>query len=65
VALKNGLKLDLRLSEEKVMGDKEFLGKVVLVTGASDGIGAEIAFHFSGLGANVLVNFNNNVEGAV
>jgi NAD(P)-dependent dehydrogenase (short-subunit alcohol dehydrogenase family) len=47
------------------MGDKEFQGKVILVTGSSDGIGAEIAFHFAGLGAKVIVNFNSNVEGAV
>lgn len=30
-----------------------FQGKVVLITGASTGIGAETAIHFSGLGARL------------
>ena len=47
------------------MTDLEFQGKVVLVTGASTGVGSEIARHFAELGAKVIVNFNKNLEGAV
>ena len=46
------------------MSDNQFDGQVVLVTGASSGIGAEIAFHFAELGSKVLVNFNQNEDGA-
>ena len=39
-------------------------GKVVLVTGASSGIGAATAALFGRYGAQVAVGFNNNEEGA-
>ncbi len=39
-------------------------GKVVVVTGASKGIGAEIAKQFGGQGASVVVNYSSSREGA-
>jgi 3-oxoacyl-[acyl-carrier protein] reductase len=44
---------------------KEFEGKVVLVTGASSGIGAEVAKAFGERGARVAVHFHNHKEEAV
>lgn len=44
--------------------DGKFQGKVVLVTGASRGIGAEIALSFAREGATVVVNYLNNAEAA-
>jgi 3-oxoacyl-[acyl-carrier protein] reductase len=38
------------------MAEKEFFGKVVLVTGAGAGIGQSHAMHFAGLGATVIVH---------
>jgi 3-oxoacyl-[acyl-carrier protein] reductase len=38
--------------------------RVAIVTGASVGIGAEIARHFAGLGYAVVVNYNNGHEAA-
>lgn len=36
-----------------------FSGKVVIVTGASSGIGADAAVHFSKLGAKVVITGRN------
>lgn len=40
----------------------EFTGKAVLVTGASSGIGAQIARRFAGLGADVAINSSKSEE---
>jgi NAD(P)-dependent dehydrogenase (short-subunit alcohol dehydrogenase family) len=42
----------------------DFRGKVVVVTGASSGIGAGIAKRFAEAGASVVVNFHTNQSGA-
>lgn len=42
----------------------ELNGKVALVTGASRGIGRAIAIRLGGLGANVVVNYNQSVDAA-
>ncbi len=39
-------------------------GKIVLVTGSSSGIGAEIAVEFAREGANLVVHYSKSVEGA-
>jgi 3-oxoacyl-[acyl-carrier protein] reductase len=39
-------------------------GKAVIVVGASSGIGAAVARRFGERGANVLVHYNNNAQGA-
>ena len=44
--------------------DTEFSGKVVLVTGASRGIGREIARQFAQRGAGVVVHYHRNREAA-
>lgn len=41
-----------------------FLGKVVLVTGSSRGIGRSIAVKFAKEGANVIINYKNNQKAA-
>ena len=41
-----------------------FKDKVVLITGASRGLGANIAKEFSKLGANIIINYNNSKESA-
>ncbi len=43
---------------------KKFAGKIVLVTGASRGIGAEIARGFAREGATVVVNYLSNADAA-
>ena len=40
----------------------EFKNKTVLVTGSSQGLGAEMIKAFSDEGANVVINYNSNKE---
>ena len=46
------------------MDTKKLAGKVAVVTGASKGIGAEIAKHLAAEGAAVVVNYASSKEGA-
>jgi 3-oxoacyl-[acyl-carrier protein] reductase len=43
---------------------KKLEGKIAVVTGASKGIGAEIAKHLAAEGAAVVVNYASSKEGA-
>src|SRR5437764_9998674 len=43
---------------------QKLAGKVAVVTGASEGIGAAIAKHLAGEGAAVVVNYASRKEGA-
>jgi NAD(P)-dependent dehydrogenase (short-subunit alcohol dehydrogenase family) len=39
-------------------------GKVAIVTGSSQGIGRAIALSLAEAGADLIVNYNQNIEGA-
>lgn len=44
--------------------NEKFSGQVVVVTGASSGIGKACAVHFGQLGASVVINYNSDEKGA-
>ena len=46
------------------MSEKEFKGKVALITGASRGIGRAIAIELAKNGANIAINYNSNLKAA-
>ena len=46
------------------MTERQFEGKVALVTGGSRGIGRACALKLAGLGANVVINYSRNAEHA-
>jgi 3-oxoacyl-[acyl-carrier protein] reductase len=45
-------------------GERELAGKVVVVTGGSGGIGAEICRHFAQAGATVVFTYRSGREAA-
>src|SRR2546423_739751 len=51
-------------NEMSKMNTKKLAGKVAVVTGASKGIGADIAKHLAAEGAAVVVNYATSKEGA-
>ena len=46
------------------MSEKEFNGKIALITGASRGIGRAIAIELAKNGANIAINYNSNTKAA-
>ena len=47
------------------MSNKDFEGKVALITGASRGIGRAIAINLAASGASIAINYNENEEAAI
>ena len=47
------------------MSNKDFKGKVALITGASRGIGRAIAVNLAANGASIAINYNENEEAAI
>src|SRR6476620_6698359 len=54
----------LNTNQGNKMNTQKLAGKVAVVTGASKGIGADIAKQFAAEGANVVVNYASSKEGA-
>ena len=52
-------------TDTKKQAEKEFSGKVALVTGGSRGIGSAIARTLGRMGATVLVNYNGSMKRAL
>ena len=46
------------------MNEKEFKGRVALITGASRGIGRAVAIELAKNGANIAINYNSNLKAA-
>ena len=52
------------MTNDRSRGEKNLAGQTAIVTGSSSGIGAGIAKELGGAGANVVVNYAGNREGA-